>query len=212
MISLFIDTAASNLVVGLYEDDKILFEKIEKSDNNLSERLLPMIDEAFFNNKINIRSVDHIFVVNGPGSFTGIRIGVTVAKTIAWSLNKKINSISELEVLATTNSKKKYRASLIDARREFVYAGLYDDLGEVVFKDKYISLNEFRNNLFKFTNVENIEFISDDTFVDLDTIKPKIDILNIIKKYSTMDSINPHQLNPNYMKLTEAEEKKILND
>ena len=65
-------------------------------------------------------------MVNGPGSFTGIRVGVSIDKVIAWGFNIPIIPVSSLELLATTNQEFKYSIPIIDARRGYVYAGVYD--------------------------------------------------------------------------------------
>ena len=80
--------------------------------------------------------IDNIFIVNGPGSFTGTRIGVTVAKVMAWSLNIDIIPISSLEIMASYDSDKKYVCSFIDARRGFVFAGVYDKELNTYMEDK----------------------------------------------------------------------------
>ena len=149
-----------------------------------------------------IRDIDCIFVVTGPGSFTGVRIGVTVAKTIAWALNINVIPISSLEFLATHKTQKRYLVPLIDARRGNVYAGIYDNELNNILPDKLVSYEQLAKNL-------------DDTYeqvsYDFDyMVKPKLDILKVINKHLDDTPMNPHLLNPNYLKLTEAEER--LND
>ena len=83
MIKLLIDTASSRIILGLFQDEKILSEINEENDNQLSVRIFPLIDKLFGLSEIKPEMVDEIIVVNGPGSFTGVRIGVTIAKTYA---------------------------------------------------------------------------------------------------------------------------------
>lgn len=201
MISLFLDSSNTNMVVGIYRDTETLYLKVEQCNHDLSERLLPSIQEAFKKVGIPISKLDRIYVVNGPGSFTGVRIGCTVAKTIAWALQKEIVPISELELLASTDTCGKSKIALIDARRECVYAGAYDNDLNPMMEDAYISLND----LFQKKDNEAI-MISNDIF-DFETMIPKVDIKRIIEKHQFDAPINPHQLNPNYLKRTEAEEK-----
>ena len=68
---------------------------IEENDNHLSERILPLIDNTLKQANKKISDINNIIVVNGPGSFTGIRIGVTVAKMLAWCGNIKISTVSD---------------------------------------------------------------------------------------------------------------------
>ena len=205
MISLFLDTSNSNLIIGIYKNNNEIYYLNEKCDNQLSEILLPSIEKAFNDSKLKIQDVDKIFVVNGPGSFTGIRIGLTFAKVLSWSLKKDIIPISELELLSSTETKKKYIVPLIDARREAVYSGMYNNKLDNLSEDQYIKIEE----LFSKINdkLVDIEFVSYNEFEGINTIKPKINVLNIINKHINGEVVNPHTVNPNYLKKTEAEEK-----
>ena len=142
MISLFLDTCTSHLLLGIYKDKKQILWKDEEVHNDLSSKTLPLIKNSLDELGISITDLDEIYVVNGPGSFTGIRVGVTIAKTIAWALNIKIYSVSELELLATTKVDTNYIIPMIDARRGYVYGGIYDKDGNSIVNDQYIEKNE----------------------------------------------------------------------
>ena len=203
MISLFLDSSTSYIIVGIYRDLEQLYLKIEPNDNHLSERLLPAIRTAFDKISMSINEIEKIYVVNGPGSFTGVRIGVTVAKVLAWTLKKPIISVSELELLATTCSNQKC-ATLIDARRDCVYAGIYDGELNVIMKDQYISLEDLWNQ-----KEEDTVLVSADKF-SFDTILPDFHIEKLLLKHQNDMPTEPHELKPNYLKRTEAEEKNGL--
>ena len=96
--------------------------------------------------KVSINDIDNIVVLNGPGSFTGIRVGVTVAKTIAWALKKDIIPLSSLELMATTNTNKKYLIPMIDARRGNVFGAIYDKDLNIILKEQLISREELLKN------------------------------------------------------------------
>lgn len=209
MISLFIDTCSKELVVALYRNLDVISYFEEESDNNLSVKLLPKIDEMLKNCNLSINSIDKIFVANGPGSFTGIRIGVTTAKTIAWGLNKEIYTVSELEVMATTDTNKKFVAPLIDARRGYAFAGLYDKEGKNIIEDSYVQISSFYDRIKDNYDLNDVLFVSYDN-IEFDYQKPSLNTWKVIQKYKDTPSLNPHKVNPNYLKLTEAEEK--LND
>ena len=196
---LFIDTCTSNLIVSLIIDGNIVSCFNKKIENGMSNYLLKEIESQLNSNNIKASSIDAIFVSNGPGSFTGIRVGLTVAKVYAWSLNIKVIPVSSLEVLASTNTNNT-NVSLIDARRGYVYRGIYDKYLNQVINDAYILYNK--------EDYKNYNIVSYDSFDN--AICPNIDILKVIKKHENDEGINPHLLNPNYLKLTEAEEK--LND
>ena len=184
---LFIDTCSSNLIISTIIDNKIDYFFNDKNNNDTSSKVMKVIKEAV----PDINTVDKIFVVNGPGSFTGIRVGVTIAKMIGFCLNIPIIKLSELELLATTKTNTKYNASLIDARRGYVYAGIYDQDLNCYLEDQHILLS-------------NINYPQDCTIIEN---YDNIDLLKIIKKHEFDEPINPHNLKPNYLKRTEAEEK-----
>lgn len=204
MISLLIDTSTSNLTVSIINDQEVIYIYQETILSDMSSKLLPIINNGLKELDLKLENIDKIFVVNGPGSFTGIRVGVTVAKTIAWALKKDIIPLSSLELIATTNTSKKYIVPMIDARRNNVFAGIYDNNLNCIKEDKLISRDELSN-----LN-DDYEFVSYDNIAGV--IKPNIDILKIVNKHINDEGINPHNLNPNYLKLTEAEENKLKND
>lgn len=194
---LFIDSATANLVVAIIIDNKIEYFFNEEVGKEMSVKIMPKIKEAFDKSNIKPIELDKIFVTTGPGSFTGIRVGLTVMKTMAYTLKIPIVPISSLEVIASGNNDKVI--ALIDARRGYVFAGGYDKDLNNIYKDRYTLLSDIK---------EKTTFISYDDIKN--TIKPKVDILKVIAKHKDDKGVNPHTLNPNYLKLTEAEEK--LND
>lgn len=204
MISLVIDTCTNNVVIGLLKDKEILDQKNEINDKSLSTSFTVWVADLLNRNNLHPNDIDTIFVAVGPGSFTGIRVGVTFAKVLAWSLKKRVVPISSLELIAST-SNYDVIVPLIDARRDYVFAGVYDkDLNQLM-GDKYILLTDLLEKLKKYNNVQ---FISLDEF-SFSTIKPNIDIKKVIDKHFLDEGVNPHSLNPNYLKKTEAEEKLI---
>ena len=203
MKSLFLDTSNSNAVVSIIKDNTILSYVEFQNSKLLSENIFILIDKCFKESNILPNDIDTIFIVNGPGSFTGVRIGVTIAKTMAWTLNKKVIPVSSLECFASTIDNGNV-VSLIDARRNYVFAGIYDSDLNVIQTDKYIKIDELK--------LDNYKIVSLDDFDNIVTIKPKYNILKIIDKHKDDAGVLPHKLVPNYLKLTEAEEKRIKND
>ena len=204
---LVIDTSSSYVTVSIINNDTILHEFKRKIDSDIASKIMSIINMELTESSIDIKNINRIFVVNGPGSFTGVRIGVTIAKTIGWALNIKVNPISSLELMATTKTSKKYIVPLIDARRGNVYAGVYDNDLNVILEDKLVSLSD----ILRFETLD-YEFVSYDEVKGLDTIKPDTDILKIINKHINDEGIIAHELKPQYLKLTEAEENRLKND
>lgn len=210
MISLFLDSSDKKIIVSILKDLEIINEIIEENDNNLSQRFLPLIDKALTDVEINLQDINKIFIVNGPGSFTGVRIGVDVAKVIAYSLNVDIIPISGLELLSTTDTKKDFVVSYIDARRGYVYAGMYDNNLNPIIKDEYLSLEKLNNKIRRHSSFERVSYVSYYDNIE-GTVIPKIDVTKIVKKHMDDKGINQHELIPNYLKRTEAEENLIKN-
>lgn len=200
MMYLLIDTSLKYPTVSIIEDNKILYLFHEEIDSDMSSKIMPIVDKGFKSINKDINDIDKIFVINGPGSFTGIRIGVTIAKTIAWSLKKNIVTISSLELMATTNVDTKYIVPIIDARRGNVFAGIYDKELNIIKEDKMVNLENLKKSID-----------SNYTIVSYDLNNVNIDVLKIINKHKNDLSINPHSVNPNYLKLTEAEESRLKN-
>ena len=207
MIVLYIDTTTSNLYTAIYKDNEILSSVSDSFGKDLSKVALDKIKTMLDSLNLVPDDVDKIMVVNGPGSFTGIRIGVTIAKTFAYSLNKDITTISSLQAMALSSTlNKDFIVPVIDARRGFVYASIYDKDGNVVLKDQYISFGALKlacDNL-----IGEYSFIGNNLNFDIDYEEYKPDFLKIINKYKDNENINPHLVNPIYLKLTEAEENK----
>ena len=194
---LFINSATANLVVAILINGKITYLYDNNDDKDTSSRIMPVIDEAFRVSGIVPKEVDKIFVVNGPGSFTGIRVGLTVAKVMGYCFNIPVIPISSLEFMCSGFDFDVM--GLIDARRGYVFAGGYDKDLNSIYKDSYI-LFEDVDSKFKYVSYDNFSF---------DTLLPKYNLFKIINKHENDHVLNVHNINPNYLKLTEAEEKRL---
>lgn len=202
---LYIDTSSSFLYSGIVEDNNLLATISEQMDSDLSRITLAKISEMFESANLKPNDIDKIIVVNGPGSFTGIRVGITIAKTYAWGLNKDITTISSLEAMSTSVDTDKLKVPMIDARRNYVYAQVFDE-EKVVVKGSHIKLDELLNKI-KELGKDACVITNDELEVPYEIKEYKPDILKIVEKYKDREKINPHSVNPDYLKLTEAEEK-----
>lgn len=210
---LYLDTSSSFLYTAILDDNEIIAEIKEKLDNNLSAYTLPRIEEMFLVKNISIDDIGKIICVNGPGSFTGIRIGLTIAKTLAWAKNIPIIPISSLEAMAlSSDGNYNYVVPAIDARRDYLYASIYDnENGCFIMNEKYISKETLEIAMKNLT--EKITYISNDILdveYDVQPYDPKID--KIVFYVKNREPVNPHSIDANYLKLTEAEEKKLNED
>lgn len=133
MIWLGIDTANSPLAVAIVKDGQILAAEVTNLKVNHSAGVMPAIDQIFKKVNMSPKEIDAIAVSQGPGSYTGVRIGVTIAKTLSWTLQKPLVGVSSLQVLAS--NAVLYQGiicSLIDARRKNVYAAAFDSTNGLV--------------------------------------------------------------------------------
>ena len=193
MISLFIDTSLSDVSIALVKDGKLL----SKINNNIpgehSIYVTKYIDDILKKCKLSPKDVNDIIVINGPGSFTGIRIGVTIAKMFAYL--KKIRIVSITSLLARViGVHSNYVLSTIDAKHDNYYIGLYDE--------------NYNKIVEKFANIKELEeMIKMYSPSVVDTSK-EYDIEAIVKYTKKLPAENPHAVNPIYLKLPEAMEKK----
>ena len=209
MRTLYIDTSSSFLYSAIVEDNKILGEIKEEYGQSLSEVALPRIVSIFNDNNIKPEDIDKIIVVNGPGSFTGIRIGITIAKVYSWSLNIPITTISSLEAMSLSSESQKYHVPAIDARRGYVFAAIYDKNNNQVLKPQHIKIEDLKQEMSKLDDyvvITNDEYLDED-FDNIEGYNPNL--LKIVNCYKDKEPINPHAINPDYLKLTEAEESKL---
>lgn len=123
---LALDTSTRVSSVALIEGDRVAGESLLYSQKNHSEKLLNSIDELFKNTQITPESIDLIAVSVGPGSFTGLRVGISTAQGLAFAIRKDVISVSVLEVLAFQSCMYRgFICPMIDARKQQVYTCLY---------------------------------------------------------------------------------------
>jgi len=206
---LYIDTSSSYLYTAIVEDNKLLGEVKEEFGQSLSEVALPKIVSVFTENNIKPEQIDKIIVVNGPGSFTGIRIGITIAKVYSWSLNIPITTITSLEAMMLSNEKDAYKVPVIDARRQYVFGAIYDSNNRQILKPQHIKIEDLKQQMASLDNyvvITNNEDLEED-FDNIEAYNPNI--LKIVEYFKDKEPLNPHAVNPDYLKLTEAEESKL---
>ncbi|KXS49608.1 MAG: Inactive metal-dependent proteaseputative molecular chaperone [Halanaerobium sp. 4-GBenrich] len=124
MLTLGIDTSTDNLGLALIENDIIKAEYNLSLKRKHSEKLLPLMVDIFANIGIRPQAIDAAVVAIGPGSFTGLRIGITTAKILARIFDIPVKGISTLEIMAA-GVESEYILPLLDARRERVYYSFY---------------------------------------------------------------------------------------
>lgn len=206
MITLFIDTSNDDLIVSILKDNKII-NKLEKHcKNEHSIYTVSYIDELLKSCNLLPNDVDNIMVVNGPGSFTGVRIGVTVAKTYAYILKKDVILVSSLKAMALS-TKNKTAIALIDAKNNNYYMGVYDMFDNEVTYETFSTKEEVIQKIEKYedaTVISNKDLIIGEYKVK----KIKLDIEAIVKYYQNEHPTVIDAILPNYLKLPQVLEDK----
>ena len=205
MISLFIDTSSSDVSIAIIKDKNILASISKETPNEHSIYTVKYLDDILKKSNLNPEDIDKIMIVNGPGSFTGVRIGVTVAKTYAYLLKKDIITISSLKMLALSTNHD-YIMSLIDAKHDNYYIGLYDKDNNEIIKEQFIHIDK----LLEIINKYNPKLVSDNDIIinNIKVPKQKLDFVKIVEYYKDNKTLNPHSVVPNYLKLPQALEDK----
>lgn len=127
MIWLGIETANAPLSIAVVKDGKVLAEVVQNIKLTHSVGAMPAIEEVLNKAGIAPVEIDAVAVSEGPGSYTGVRIGVTLAKTFAWAIQKPLVGVSSLKALAANvKMSDTVVCALFDARRQNVYAGVYE--------------------------------------------------------------------------------------
>ena len=208
MICLFFDTSSDLLKVSLIKDNKIIFDKELHTKNDHSSYLVPTIDEAFKSNNIDFKELDEIIVGNGPGSFTGTRISIAVAKTYAFSFNIPVYMISSLEELIYDNDGYDFYVPIIEEKKDNLYFSIFDKNKKRVMDDTYSSTEYMYKKLEELDGKILLISLSNKEYEKYDTVKASINALNIMKNIDVNnEKVNPHLLKPNYIKKIEAEAK-----
>jgi N6-L-threonylcarbamoyladenine synthase len=134
MVILGIDASTKTGSVALYDSEIGILSEINANIRlNHSDSLMSIIDMVFSLAKLKPKDIDRIAVSIGPGSFTGIRVGVGTAKGLAYSIGCDLVGVNELDILAHTVSQTPNKImSLIDARKGRVYYSAYEYNGDLI--------------------------------------------------------------------------------
>ncbi len=221
---LAIDTSSSICSTALLEDG-VLIDKNELNNGRThSENLMPLIDGLLKRNKISVKDINLIACSVGPGSFTGIRIGVASIKAIAEVLKIKVAGVTSLETLAKNVKNSNTIVSLIDARNNQVYCGIFDE--KYNKKEDYMAddINEVINNLKKY---DRITFVGNGAILHKDLLTEKLKNVRFsnyneqsaenvgkigYKKYLENNLCDADSILPIYLRKSQAERLKNNNN
>ncbi len=124
---LALDTSSKICSVAILENDQLVDEINLDNGHTHSENLMPILVELLDKNALKLADFDLISCCTGPGSFTGIRIGVASAKALAEVNHLPVASVTALETLARIDTSSKIKVAMIDARNNQVYSGIFDE-------------------------------------------------------------------------------------
>lgn len=162
---LAIDSSAKSASVCILEDEKILGEFFINTKLTHSETLMPMVSSLLKNTHIDINSIDVFAISSGPGSFTGIRIGIAAIKGMSFALNKPCVGVSTLEAMAYNfKGSNCIVSAVMDARREQVYNAIFRaDCNDIIrlTSDRAISIEDLNREIKSEYSEENIVFVGD---------------------------------------------------
>lgn len=219
---LSVETAGNICAVALAEDDKLIKEKLLDDGNTHSVKLMPLVDKLLSETNTKISDIDLFACDIGPGSFTGIRIGVSTIKAFMDVTNKKAVGITSLENLAYNLDEEEIICSLIDAKNENVYYGFFkkehkkyskicdlnfDNINNVIEVAKNMNKKIFfvgnGSNEYK----DMIESKLENAVIIEDKEKNKLNARNIalVAYLKKEDAVDTNYLKPLYLKVSNAE-------
>ena len=141
MSEIYLDSSADFLVVGVCKDENSkLLQTTYKCWQSQSEYMLPELEKLCKEGGVDKKEINKIFVAIGPGSYTGVRIALTIAKTIAVALNAEVYPVSSLQILQAANRKS---ICLMDARSGRSYFAVYEN-GNVIEADQIKTNDEVK--------------------------------------------------------------------
>ena len=192
MYQLLLDSSNKYLAVGLAKDGKVIDSIFYEAWQRQSEMMVTEADNILKKNNVDRSSLDAVVVGKGPGSYTGVRIAITIAKTIAFALKIKLYAASSLSLLRVND---KPTICVFNARSGRSYIGVYEN-DKVLLEDKVLTNEEVVN----YVN-EHSEFLLSGDTEQLNQTSSEFDIIeNLAKSISKENEVDPFKLSPAYLK------------
>ena len=186
MYTLFISTYNELVIIGLLKDKKLISKKEKVSYSGHSVILVPTIEEILKEQNIDTSDLSEVIVVNGPGSFTGIRLGITVAKTLSFTLNIPIKTITSIEAIGCSIEDANKIITIDDSKGKYIGKFINNTLEELIYLKEEDAINYLSNN-----NLNNYN-------------KHELDIEAIYKYALNIEPTPAHAVKATYIKGIEA--------
>lgn len=192
MLTLCIDTAYKYLTVALIKDNELVDSISLECFKKQSEEVFVYLDELFKKANINKNDIDSMCISKGPGSYTGVRIAMTIAKVLSQVRSLKLYTISTLRLYA---GNKENTMAVMDARASRAYVGVYDK-DKCLLNDQALPLSEI--------DVKDYNVILDGSLVGKTDSNPNIPKCFLDTKYLWEEVENINFLSPEYLKESNA--------
>ena len=210
------------------EDGILLAECFQNNGKTHSATLMPMAEQLMQDCGVTAAGLDYVAVAKGPGSFTGVRIGVAAAKGLAWAAEKPICGVSTLEAMAfQMRHLNGVICPVMDARRNQVYNALFSSDGAAltrIIEDRAISLEDLCADLEKIE--KPIFLVGDGSRLCYNTLKQRLHRLipppphlemqraagvamAAMEQAADGQAMDPAELTPNYLRLSQAERERL---
>ncbi len=216
-----IDTSGKIASVSIVDENAVVASNTFLTNLTHSQVILGLVEKTLADAKISLESIDALAVSNGPGSYTGLRIGIAAVKAISFTLEKKCCGISTLESLAyNCIGTASIIIPVMKARPEVVYYSIFKSDGnnlERIRADKVASVDELIQTIN--LTVENIvlvgdyakelfdEHFADDMHVRLSPLHERLQLASslCLVAASKNEFVSPYDLEVNYLQITKAE-------
>ena len=192
MVTIILDSSNTNLSVGIARDNLLLESISYEAWQQQSEHMIPELNKLLEKYNVQKEEIGEVIVAKGPGSYTGVRIAITIAKTIAVSLNTKLYAVSSLRAEKDGACPS---ICLINARSGRSYIGVYE--GHKTILDDQIMKNE--EVLAYIDEHPSYSVCGDARYLGIES-KQTNNIAEMLDLKDDLESINPLSLKPVYMK------------
>lgn len=192
MISLFLDTSTKYLCIGIAKDHKVIYKFQQEAIKKQSELTIPFLQKALAEVNISLNDINEVNVTIGPGSFTGIRIGMCIAKVLASMKNIPLKAISSLNAYASLGRK----IVILDAKAKRVYLGIYNN-NEKVIDECVVEIEAFKEMI---KDYPDYDIVLDSYLIGLES--ESIDVIENMNRISINSKVvdNVDSLVPIYLK------------
>lgn len=226
MLILALESSAKAASAALARDGALLDMEYQNNGLTHSKTLLPMVEQVLERQKLTLQNLDAVAVSRGPGSFTGIRIGISTVKGLCWGAEKPAIGVSTLEAMAW-NAEEAPKDSIIccamDARRNQVYNALFSFSGsrpERITEDRAIGLEELSEELKTFS--KPVFVLGDGALLCYNNLISKINDVSLAPESVRMQNawgvcraaegyppVSAADLLPCYLRLSQAERERL---